>query len=359
MARRVANTKHFKISKLLSEKVRLMSPGDMLPTIDELKSKYKCSQATITQALDRLRIRGLIERPSGKMRLVVAQYGVSPRFQLNLMRPLWPSPDFDSITNRVYEMGLKEHFGFGLHVYSDGKHLNVEQALKNADAGLIIGDRSISEAQVEAINGSRKPIVFLREKPKEVLRAGSVWVDDEVVGKMATKHLLDLGHKRIAVMLSEPVNPSSTTRLEGWRLAMAKAKIPNLDSLIVDCSVPSGTEAIGGSYRLLSKWLDSHPLDFTAIFCVGWTGAIAALHAFRERGIKVPEQMSVITYASESPLCNYSAPPLTTLQIDLDRYTREALRIVEESLAASSDIARNVMIKPELVVRESTAKPRK
>jgi len=123
--------------------------------------------------------------------------------------------------------------------------------------------------------------------------------------------------------------------------------------------VPSGTEAIGGSYERLCKWLDKHPMDFTAIFCVGWTGALAALHAFRERGIGVPDQMSVITYASESPLCNYSAPPLTTLQIDLERYTREALRIVEESIAAASEVSRNVLIKPDLVVRESTARPRR
>ncbi len=359
MARRVVETKHFKVSKSLNDRIRQMSPGELLPTIDDLKRKYRCSQATITQALDRLRIQGLVERPSGRKRLIVAQNGATPRFQLNLIRPLWPSPDYDSITNRIYEMGLKEHFGFGIYVYTDAKTLNIDQALKDADAGLIIGERDISQQQIHAINGSRKPLVFLREKPRAVFRAGSVWVDDAAVGQIATQHLLDLGHRRIAVMLSEPYNPSSVARLEGWRTSMENAGIRDIDSLIADCSVPAGTEAIGGSLIRFNALLDSRALDFTAIFCVGWTGALAALHCFRQRGIRVPSEVSVVTYASESPLCEFSAPPLTTLQIDLNHYTREALRLLKASLSGeeSSVITRDIIIKPDLVVRRSTAKP--
>ncbi|HEX4084413.1 MAG TPA: substrate-binding domain-containing protein [Chthoniobacteraceae bacterium] len=358
MARRVANTKHFKVSKLLAERLRLMSPGEMLPTIEELKRKYDCSQATIMQALDRLRMQRLIERPSGKKRIVVAQNGVAPKFRLNLIRPLWSSPDYDGMTNRVYELGHKEHFGFGLYIYSDIEELNIDDALQNADAGLMFGNLDMSPAQITALNGSRKPIVFLRDKPRGV-RAGSVWVDDLAVGLLATGHLLELGHRRIAVMLSEPPNPSSSTRLEGWRQAMAKAKTKDIDSLIVDCSVESGVDAMSGSYARLCQWLDERPLNFSALFCVGWTGALAALRAFRERGIRVPEQMSVITFASEAPICDFTAPPLTAVQVDLDHYTREVIRLIEENLAGGEPeiTTKDIALKPHLVIKQSTAAP--
>jgi LacI family transcriptional regulator len=359
MAAPVANTKHFKVSKLLTEQVRFMSPGDLLPTVEELKKKFDCSQATITQAVERLRLQGLVIRPSGKKRLVVADLNARPKFRLTLIRPLWSSPDYDSITNRIYELGHEEHFGFSAYVYNDSDlaQLNLEHALKQADAGLIIGNLNVGPQQIEAFNSSRKPIVFLRDKPPTV-RAGSLWVDDIAVGQMATKHLLDLGHRNIALMLSEPYNPSSTNRLKGWRLALQKKGIKDIDPYIADCSVLPGKEAITGSYEKFCAWLDGKPPAFTALFCVGWTGAFAAMRALRERGKRIPEDVSVITYASEAPLCNFTAPPITAVEMDLGRYTRLAIGMVREKLAGGQwlEEADDIKMAPHLVIRESTAK---
>lgn len=360
MATRVANTKHFRISKLLGEQIRLMSPGELLPTVAELIRKYKSSQATITQALDRLRTQGLVERPSGKKRLVVTQISARSKFKVTLVRPLWSSPDYDSITNRIYELGNKKHFGFNIHIYSDIRKLNIEHALKESDAGLIIGNLNMSPEQIAGFNGSRKPIVFLRDKPSTV-KASSLWVNDIEVGQMATQHLLELGHKKIAVMLSEPPNPSSSSRLQGWKMALQSKGIKEIDPMIIDCSVEAGKEAMSGSYDKFSKWLDAHPRNFTAIFCVGWTGALAALRSLRERSVKVPGHVSVITYASESPLCDFTVPPLTTIEMDLEMYTRQAIRLIQENLNAEKSPphrVENILLSPHLVIRESTAKPR-
>ena len=359
MARRVANTKHFRISKLLSEQIRFMAPGEMLPTVEDLKRRYESSQATITQAVERLRHLGVVERPAGKKRLVVSQIGTRPKFQVTLIRPLWSSPDYDSVANRIYELGHEEHFGFNVYVYSDAKHLNIDHALKQTDAALVIGDFLLRPDQIEAFNGSRKPIVFLRDKPAAI-KAGSVWVDDLAVGKTATRHLLELGHKRIAVMLSEPPNPSSAARLRGWRIAMKKSGVKELNALISDCSVHAGEDSILGSYNKFSTWLDANHRDFTAIFCTAWTGALAAMRALRERSLKIPEDVSVITYASESPLCDFTVPPITTVQVDLNRYTRTAIRMIQDKLTGedSPENAEEIQLDPHLVPRESTAKPR-
>jgi DNA-binding LacI/PurR family transcriptional regulator len=340
---------------MLEEHIRFMSPGEMLPTVEKLKLKYKCSQVTITQALERLRNYGLVDRPSGKKRLVVAKVGVRPSFRVTLVRPLWPSPDYDSITNAIYELGHDENFGFNIYLYGDPQQLNIDHALRNSDAGLVIGDRHISKEQIEAFNGCRKPIVFLRDKP-EAIKAGYVWVDDLAVGQLATNHLLDLGHKNIAIMLSEPANVSSTLRLQGWRKALQKKGVKEFSSLVIDCSVSPGNDAITGSYKRFCSWLDTNEIKFTALFCVAWTGALAALRALREHAVQVPQDLSLVTYASESSICGFTAPPLTTVQIDTKAYAKQAIRLIRESLAVQQPVSliEEIHLKPYLEEREST-----
>jgi DNA-binding LacI/PurR family transcriptional regulator len=353
MATKFANTKHYKVSRMLEESIRFLPPGEMLPTIERLKIKYKCSQVTITQALERLRNYGVVERPSGKKRLVVAKLGNRPSFRVTLVRPLWPSPDYDSITNAIYELGHDEHFGFNIYLYGDPQQLNIDHALRDSDAGLVLGDRNMTREQIDAFNGCRKPIVFLRDKP-DAVKSGYVWVDDLCVGETAANHLLDLGHKKIAVMLSEPENVSSSLRLQGWRKALQQKGVREFGSLIIDCSVSPGKDAITGSYKRFASWMDTNERTFTAIFCVAWTGALAALKGLRERGIRVPEDVSMVTYASESSICDFTAPPLTTVQIDTKAYAREAIRLIRESFAVKrSHLIEKIDLKPYLEERES------
>jgi DNA-binding LacI/PurR family transcriptional regulator len=58
------------------------------------------------------------------------------------------------------------------------------------------------------------------------VRANSIWIDDMTVGRMATRHLLDLGHERIVIMLSKPPNPASSKRLQGWTRPCARPASP-------------------------------------------------------------------------------------------------------------------------------------
>ena len=355
MAINLNETKHYQLSRTLGEAIRYMSPGEPLPTILELKKKYNVSQVTISQALDRLRAQGIVERlPFGRKRLAVSRAGVRPLFRVTLMRPLWSSPDFDTVTNAIYTLGLEQNFQFSLHVFSDIANLNCEEVLRNSDAGLVIGEPTVRKDLITAFNRSRKPLVFLRDKPDGV-RANSIWIDDKMVGQMATQHLLDLGHERIVVMLSEPSNPSSLGRMRGWEMAMQKKGIRDYENLIADCSTQPGKNAIQNSYERFDAWLDTNPAPFTGLFCVGWTGALAALRALRERNIAVPGQVSVITFDSESALCDFANPRLTALTLNLSKYAHEAIQLVQQAINDHSrQKIQKLIMKPILVPRQST-----
>ncbi len=354
MAVNLTHTKHFKLSQTLGESIRFMSPGELLPTVEQLKKKYKVSQTTVTQAMERLRAQGVVERPFGRRRLAVSRIGYHTLFRVTLIRPLWSSPDYDTITNVIYTLGQELHVGFDLYIYRNIDDLNCEAALRNSDAGLIIGDRLMSREQINAFNRLRKPVVFLRDKP-DAVKAHTVTINDLMVGQMATKHLLDLGHRRIIAMPSEPPNPSNSLRLDGWSMALHRAGIRRQDDMIADCSVRHGKDSIQGSYERFSAWLDSNHTPFTGLFCLTWTGALAALRALRERKIAVPGKVSVITYDSESSISRFMNPSLTTVSINVGQYANDAIRLIQQSLADPSlQGHKKLLLKPDLIVREST-----
>jgi DNA-binding LacI/PurR family transcriptional regulator len=348
------HTKHYKLSETLREAIRFMAPGELLPTVEQLKKKYKVSQTTVTQAMERLRAQGVVERPFGRRRLAVARVESHPVFRVALIRPLWSSPDYDTITNVIYSLGQEMNVGFSLHIYRNIDDLNLETALRNSDAGMILGDRLMSREQINAFNRLRKPMVFLRDKP-DAVKAHSVSVNDVMVGQKATRHLLDLGHRRIVAMLSEPPNPMYSLRLDGWASALQREGIKASDEMIADCSVRHGKESIQGSYERFVAWLDTNHVPFTGLFCLTWTGALAALRALRERKISVPGKVSVITYDSESAICQFMNPPLTTVSINVAQYANDAMRIVQRALNDQTlQEPQKLLLKPELFVREST-----
>ena len=350
----IALTKHFQVSKILAERIKYMVPGEPLPTVIVLMREFDASQATISSALRRLRSQGLIERPMGKKRLVVANVSARTLFRLSFIRSLWATPDHDAVFNAIYEEGHNEHWGFDVHNFSDVASLNLEHAVGDNDGAIILGLGTNPPAHlVKALQSSRKPLVFLRERP-EGIQSSLVWVDDREVGNMATNHLLGLGHRRILIMLSEPPNASSSLRLLGWRDALQAAGEKNFEELIVDCSVKPGNDAIGGSYERLMMWFKEPTPEFTAMFCTSWTGALAAMRAFRETGRSIPDDVSLITYGSEAAFSAFLNPPLTTVRTDVKVHAREAIRLMRAALTNVQAKGETLLLKPTMAVRGST-----
>jgi LacI family transcriptional regulator len=156
-------------------------------------------------------------------------------------------------------------------------------------------------------------------------------------------------------MLSEPVNSSSSQRMMGWRDALRDAGITDMNNLIFDCSVRPGTNAITGSYERLTSLLEKGVPDFSAIFCVGWTGALATMRALRENGREIPKDVSVITYGSEAAFSAFLNPPLTTVSTDVNTHAAEAIRLVRTALSDTSAQHESILLKPTIDIRGTTA----
>jgi LacI family transcriptional regulator len=174
----------------------------------------------------------------------------------------------------------------------------------------------------------------------------SVQYDNVAAGRMATEHLVRLGHRRILFVTADDQS-TNQERLEGYRAALADAGIAFADELVLrePFSSPHGAE------RLVSESLESG-LDFTALVGVSDAVAVASIRALRRAGRSIPGDVSV-TGINDEEIASDIDPGLTTVRIPFD----EVGRITAE-LALTQPLPADVhrMLPVELIVRDSTAK---
>ncbi len=172
----------------------------------------------------------------------------------------------------------------------------------------------------------------------------AVSVDNFAGGAAATQHLIDLGHRNI-VHISGPQGWfESTTRAAGYTATMLNA---NLTPQVLD-----GDWQIDTGYRI-GKKLDIESKGVTALFVANDRMAFGLLHAMRERGIEVPERLSIVGF-DDLEESTYSSPPLTTLRQDFKELGNRAMNLLLSEISGTSTKKLDRLI-PELIKRGSTA----
>jgi len=185
----------------------------------------------------------------------------------------------------------------------------------------------------------------------------SIDVDVREGGELAARHLLDLGHERFGVIMTENVahQPSHTRILEGFCDALGRQGI-----LLTEGCIAYADETMEGGYRA-AEHLVMQPHCPTAIFATTDTMALGALQALIDRGLRVPADISLVGF-DDIALSAHVRPTLTTIAIpkrDLARTAMELLlRLVEGSAVEGQPHAPHIAIYPSLVVRHSTASAR-
>lgn len=191
------------------------------------------------------------------------------------------------------------------------------------------------------------PTVFAGARPREQA-AASVALDDVGAAREATQHLIDLGHRRIAMVTGPMVEDCSQDRRQGYEQAMRGAGLePSAEWMVEgDWLAPSG-------YRAFQD-LFASPSAPSAIFAQNDQMAVGVLRAARDRGLVIPQQLSVIG-VDDIPLAAYFAPPLTTFKQDFAHIGREAARLLIEQVEQPDAPSRQLRLPAQLIGRRSTA----
>jgi DNA-binding LacI/PurR family transcriptional regulator len=222
----------------------------------------------------------------------------------------------------------------------------VTSLLEQGVDGIIVSE-PIVEGQVDV--RVDVPLLFLGAPPAFTsARTLTVGVGAHQLARAATEHLLDLGHTTVHHLAGPSRWYASKDRVEGWRAALAARGAEEPPLLEGDWSPASGYEA----GRALAG--DD---SVTAVFAAGDEMAIGLIHALREAGRRVPEDISVVGFDG-NPVFAYVTPPLTTVRQPFDAAAREGIRLLVHAIEEPRTELPPVSEPPvELVVRGSTAPP--
>lgn len=227
----------------------------------------------------------------------------------------------------------------------------LEHLMQGSTDGAIVLLPSESSDELKALGAHGFPVVVV--DPREQLDEGipAVSASHWAGAKEAVDHLLSLGHRRIGAITGPRGWSATEERVEGYHTALAGAGVLPTDELLVD-----GDFRLVGGHRAASALLDL-PDRPTAIFAFNDNMAIGTLQAARERGLHVPEDLSIVGF-DDSEHGRIVTPPLTTVRQPLEEMGRIAVSLLLRLIDGQRLEALRVELATRLVVRDSTGPPR-
>jgi DNA-binding LacI/PurR family transcriptional regulator len=192
------------------------------------------------------------------------------------------------------------------------------------------------------------PLVAVEAGPDQGVPV--VAVDQTEGANMATRHLLELGHRTVHHITGPLSSLESQQRAAAWRATLQAAGAPRPEPLIGDWSARAGYH-LGG--RLVRD------RSVTAVFVSNDQMALGLLRAMNEAGRRIPEEVSIVGF-DDIPESPYFTPPLTTVRQDFGEVGSRSLRVLVrtiESIQAGERPPVGSLVPPELIVRASTTVP--
>lgn len=358
MPRVLNETKHFQTAIQLREWINTLAPGEILPVVSELMTRFDVSHGTAMRALAVLADEGIIIRPLGRKRYQIAERFERISARICMMRPDYPSSDLNFMEKSVYKAGRKRNWTFIQHCFRDMGELDFSRIMAKADAMILIPTAEmISEKLIKGLLKPARPVVILLQHLRHPM-INNVCINDFRVGELAAESLCKRGHKRILFLKGEPDETTMQERRRGFVSAARRLGLPLGEELYLDTYLKAFENALASAYFNFSKRLDKGKPDFTAVFSANLSGALAVYRALREHGFRVPEDIAVLAYAGETNfgetnLAPYLTPPLSSIEVNTAEFGEYTAKLLDEALKGTQKNAEQIEIEPYLILRES------
>ncbi|MET9518017.1 LacI family DNA-binding transcriptional regulator [Streptomyces sp. NPDC002994] len=225
----------------------------------------------------------------------------------------------------------------------------IEGVLQRRPIGVVLVFSALPQTVKEQLRARSIPFVIIDPAGDPDPDVPSVGSANWNGGLAATRHLVELGHRRIGIITGPEDMLCSLARLDGYRSAMSMAGLETDPALI-----QYGDFHVEGGYERAMEML-SLPRRPTAIFAGSDLQALGVLEAARVNGLRVPHDLSVVGY-DDVPVAKWSSPALTTVHQPLRQMAEEAAQMLLR-LRAGETSATRLELGTSLVVRKSTAAP--
>jgi DNA-binding LacI/PurR family transcriptional regulator len=334
----------------------------MRPTIREVAREAGVSVATVSHALSgkrpvsgatRKRITTAARRLGYRPNLVAAAMITGRTKTLGVLVPDIANPFFGGLVHAAE--GAAAARGYTV-VFSTAEldptlEARAVEVLhdKRVDALLYLGGTDRENKALRALAKTGTPVIALDEALSTIPRTASlVTVDNVGGGRLAARHLLELGHTELGAITGPSGLPTARERLKGFSAGASGHKPHRRRIRYADAYTIEGGRA--AAHDLLE-----HESDVTALFCANDLMALGALEAARGLGCRVPADLSLVGF-DDIFVAGLVSPPLTTIRQPLARLGKEAAELAIALIEGNATAPERRVLPVELVVRESTAR---
>lgn len=328
-----------------------IKPGDRLMSENEITEKFKVSRHTVRQGLAQLETQGYIYKEQGKGTFCdnykddIKTIAVITTYISNYI--------FPSIIRGIEE--VLSLAGYSLLLFNTNNEKNkekesLEKVLLHNPSGLIVEPtlsalKNVNEEYYKELGNKNIPYIMINAKYDQ-LDSASITMDDVEGGYILTKYLIQLGHMNIAGIFKND-DIQGINRKLGYVKALSEFNIPIDNDIIGKYTTKEGKYSI---YEF-TKTLLSRGKRPTALICYNDQVAIHALNAIRDGGLRVPEDISIVSY-DDSDIAVATEVKLTTVRHPKDEMGRQAARFIIDMIE-KQDYKPCYMYKAELLVRDS------
>jgi LacI family transcriptional regulator len=255
-----------------------------------------------------------------------------------------------AIEERAHELGYDLLFAHSLNQPSREEACIRRFLLRRVDGLFIVPVYRLTPtaAAYEEIKRFKVPTVILGQRGLFCSQFANIETDDIAASYAVTKHLIELGHKRIAYFTGPPVSPSAQERYEGYRRALREANIEIDDRLVFNAG-----STIDEGEKAALQMLNEDP-KATAVQAVNDLVAIGAADVFLNQGVQIPEQLSIAGFGNIL-VSEYFRVPLTTVRQPKLRLGYAAMDVMQALLRGEAPESKR--LRAELIARASTASP--
>lgn len=335
------------------------APGEKFITSREIMKRFNVSQLIVDQTVVRFRSAGLLRVVPGRGTYVTEEIGklnveVPPTFLFVV--PRWNSSDL-TLMERHLET-IKEQYlpnRLLIHRYDYSENVPFSLPLEAENVKGIAMLTSAGSWDSEILHrleeyASQVPLVLMNRHRGD-LRLLSVGANDTFAGSLAVDHLFKNGHRRIAVLISEPQNGVIRERLNG---VLTYAELHDMECRMIDCGIRSGDYAPEKTYHCFAEVLKKG-VDFTALIGVSTDSFTGAINACLNAGIVVPETLSLVTIGSKRDAM-IQHPRLDCVDLNYEKQLEAILEILTHPEEYTPETNPHEYFKPELVVNGSVRK---
>jgi len=351
-----ANPKYQQLKEILKEEIkkRKLRPGDQVLPEEKIAKKHGVSLGTVRQTMAELVNEGLIYKEQGKGTFI-AEKKKKKTFTIGLLLTDIGNPFFSQVARSIQE---KAHLlKYSVIYYNTNDQLlreteSIDMLIKRRVDGVILVPvlKNGEEKLIQKLKENSIPFVYLDRYLNEP--ASDYVIIDNLSGvRQIMEYLISLGHKRVGCISAQPFTRVLEQRVKAYEKLIRENNLATEDSLVQISNLPDDKGGYDAANKLFS--MKNRP---TAIFATNDIIAIGVYKAAKNKGIRIPQDLSLVGF-DDIEASSHLEVPLTTVFQPINKMGEIAVKtLAEKSEKKDSEKLQKIVLQPKMVIRKSCRK---